>query len=258
MNGTDKIVLFSQLNKKLETYRSGHNGAHSKCVCPPGHEGSNPSVSVSEKRNPLTVEFRFFIMAQIRARMRIRPYESKFFLLNLLYAIFLQFTIGMCFLCRLSQEGNEVIQMNYEKIIKDTLDSFGVHRSYTGYNYVTYGLLLILENKDRMDCITKLLYPDIASFFHTSWNCVEKNIRTVVNSIWDSQNTELLNIIFNKSAKDKKPANKEFFKYMYDYIVKISDDALISECRICIRCPISNQYCETLNLFCKKLLDSMK
>ncbi len=29
----------------METYRSGHNGAHSKCVSPPGHEGSNPSVS---------------------------------------------------------------------------------------------------------------------------------------------------------------------------------------------------------------------
>ena len=33
----------------METYRSGHNGAHSKCVCPPGHEGSNPSVSAIEK-----------------------------------------------------------------------------------------------------------------------------------------------------------------------------------------------------------------
>src|SRR5699024_7498844 len=32
----------------METYRSGHNGAHSKCVCPPGHEGSNPSVSVKK------------------------------------------------------------------------------------------------------------------------------------------------------------------------------------------------------------------
>ena len=32
-----------------ETYRSGHNGAHSKCVCPPGHEGSNPSVSALMK-----------------------------------------------------------------------------------------------------------------------------------------------------------------------------------------------------------------
>ena len=33
-----------------ETYRSGHNGAHSKCVCPPGHEGSNPSVSAGFRR----------------------------------------------------------------------------------------------------------------------------------------------------------------------------------------------------------------
>ena len=30
----------------MELYRSGHNGAHSKCVSPSGHEGSNPSVSV--------------------------------------------------------------------------------------------------------------------------------------------------------------------------------------------------------------------
>ena len=29
----------------METYRSGHNEAHSKCVSPPGLEGSNPSVS---------------------------------------------------------------------------------------------------------------------------------------------------------------------------------------------------------------------
>ena len=35
---------------KKETYRSGHNGAHSKCVCPPGHEGSNPSVSAGFRR----------------------------------------------------------------------------------------------------------------------------------------------------------------------------------------------------------------
>lgn len=148
--------------------------------------------------------------------------------------------------------------MNYEKIIKDTLDSFGVHRSYTGYNYVTYGLTLIIEDKDRMDCITKLLYPDIASFFRTSWNCVEKNIRTVVNSVWESHNTELLNLIFNRSAKNKKPTNKEFFKYMYDYILRSSDECVMPESSLCICCPISNEYCETLELFCMKLLKMMK
>ena len=31
----------------METYRSGHNGAHSKCVCPHGHVGSNPTFSAS-------------------------------------------------------------------------------------------------------------------------------------------------------------------------------------------------------------------
>ena len=33
----------------LEMYRSGHNGAHSKCVSPPGHVGSNPTVSAHKK-----------------------------------------------------------------------------------------------------------------------------------------------------------------------------------------------------------------
>ena len=40
--------------------------------------------------------------------------------------------------------------MNYEKVIINTLDSFGVSRSYTGYNYVVYGLLLILEDSERI------------------------------------------------------------------------------------------------------------
>ena len=38
--------MFSTYNLiRMEMYRSGHNGAHSKCVSPPGHEGSNPSIS---------------------------------------------------------------------------------------------------------------------------------------------------------------------------------------------------------------------
>lgn len=32
---------------RLEKYRSGHNEPHSKCGCPPGHVGSNPTFSAS-------------------------------------------------------------------------------------------------------------------------------------------------------------------------------------------------------------------
>ena len=64
--------------------------------------------------------------------------------------------------------------MIYEQIIINTLDSLGVSRSYTGYDYIVHGLLLIIEDQERLDCITKSLYLDIASRFHTSWTCVEK------------------------------------------------------------------------------------
>ena len=43
----------------MELYRSGHNGAHSKCVSPPGHEGSNPSNSAHKPK----LMFRLFCVA---------------------------------------------------------------------------------------------------------------------------------------------------------------------------------------------------
>ena len=102
--------------------------------------------------------------------------------------------------------------MNYEKMIVNILDSFGVNRSYTGHGYVVYGLLLIIEDPERLELITKSLYLNIAKHYNTNWSCVEKNIRTIVNCVWDSHNTQLLEIIFNKSNRDKKPTTKEVLK----------------------------------------------
>ena len=144
--------------------------------------------------------------------------------------------------------------MNYEKIIINTLDSFGVSRSYTGYNYVVHGLLLILEDDERIECITKTLYLDIAKYFHTNWTCVEKNMRTIVNCVWNSHNVELLEIIFNRTNRNKKPTNKEFLKYMYDYITRFDNEVLIADRRIPMICPVSNAYCEALSTFYIKLL----
>lgn len=143
--------------------------------------------------------------------------------------------------------------MNYEKVIVNTLDSFGVSRSYTGYNYVVYGLLLTLEDEERIECITKTLYLDIAKHFHTSWNCVEKNMRTIVNCVWASHNMELLEIIFHKSYRSKKPTNKEFLKYMYDYVMQVNCEIVSTDKFFPGICPISNTYCEALSSFYLKL-----
>lgn len=139
--------------------------------------------------------------------------------------------------------------MNYEKLIVNILDSFGVNRSYTGHSYVVYGLSLIIEDPERLELITKSLYLDIARHYKTSWSCVEKNIRTIVNSIWYSHNTELLDIIFNKSNRDKKPTNKEFLKCLYDYIMYAHEDLTVADRLISVICPISKRHCEALSTF---------
>ena len=148
--------------------------------------------------------------------------------------------------------------MNYEKIIINTLDSFGVSRSYTGYNYVVHGLLLILEDDERIECITKTLYLDIAKYFHTNWTCVEKNMRTIVNCVWNSHNVELREIIFNRTNRNKKPTNKEFLKYMYDYIMQAGSEVQIADRYIPVVCPISNSYCAALSAFYVRLSRMIK
>ena len=47
----------------MESYRSGHNGAHSKCVCLNGHEGSNPSLSGYKDRSSYELRSFFYSFA---------------------------------------------------------------------------------------------------------------------------------------------------------------------------------------------------
>ena len=143
--------------------------------------------------------------------------------------------------------------MEYKRMIVDTLDYLGVNKSYLGYDYVVYGMLLTLKDKEYATYITKSLYLDIAKHFDTSWNCVEKNIRTVVNAVWNSENVELLELIFKKSSGAKKPTNKEFFRYMYEYITYIYKNCEREEGWLRVVCPVSNEYCEALDSFCVKL-----
>ena len=102
--------------------------------------------------------------------------------------------------------------------IKSTLDKLIAARTSLGYDYIVYGLLLINEDQTRVSNITKALYIDIAAHYETSWSCVEKNIRNTVNAIWTAENKTILEMIFNRTHMDRKPTNKEFFEYLYDFI----------------------------------------
>ena len=48
-----KITLASDKKERMERYRSGHNEAVLKTVCPQGHVGSNPTLSVYDIRHKI-------------------------------------------------------------------------------------------------------------------------------------------------------------------------------------------------------------
>ena len=82
----------------------------------------------------------------------------------------------------------------YEIAIMETLKSLGASKTYVGYDYVLFGLILLFQDKRKITGIVKSLYIEIADYYETTWNCVEKNIRWLVKQIW----TKIMTVYYIK------------------------------------------------------------
>lgn len=99
------------------------------------------------------------------------------------------------------------------KEIHELVRSMGIHATYKGYNYIIHALCLAQEDERRLLYITKQLYPLIAAKFNTSVQCVERNIRTVINSCWKDQQ-ELVQDACPYTLK-LRPSTSEFLDILY-------------------------------------------
>ena len=99
--------------------------------------------------------------------------------------------------------------MNYEREISNQLRRLGVNNSYVGFRYTIYGVARTIHDP------TLLAY--IAVHYQTSVGCVERNIRTLINTIWLHGDKKLLNEIFNFELS-QKPRNGAFIDALANYI----------------------------------------
>lgn len=136
----------------------------------------------------------------------------------------------------------------YERVIVETLKSLGASKTYVGYDYVLFGLILLFQDQRKITGIVKSLYIDIADYYETTWNCVEKNIRWLIRYIWITDNDDLLRIIFNKTSADPRVTNKEFFRDMYEYIYNQFDEQSTISAELV--CPITRKYCKAFTDYC--------
>ena len=100
------------------------------------------------------------------------------------------------------------------------LHEVGVPAHIKGYQYVREAIIIVVQNMDAINAVTKVLYPEVAKRFNTTPSRVERAIRHAIEVAWDRGDLETLQSYFGytvNSAKGK-PTNSEFIAMIADRI----------------------------------------
>ena len=96
--------------------------------------------------------------------------------------------------------------------------SLGIPAHIKGYQFLREAIKLVIEQPDRINRITKELYPAIARRFNTSSSKVERAIRHAIEVAWSRGRIDTLNCAFGcrVAIPEEKPTNGEFIALVAD------------------------------------------
>jgi len=109
-------------------------------------------------------------------------------------------------------------QENLEALVTNVIHEVGVPAHIKGYQYLREAIMMVVNDIDIINQITKQLYPDIAFKYHTTPSRVERAIRHAIEVAWGRGQTETVENIFGYtiSAAKGKPTNSEFIAMIAD------------------------------------------
>ena len=109
-------------------------------------------------------------------------------------------------------------QENLEALVTNVIHEVGVPAHIKGYQYLREAIMMVVNNIDIINQITKQLYPDIALKYRTTPSRVERAIRHAIEVAWGRGQAETVENIFGYtiSAAKGKPTNSEFIAMIAD------------------------------------------
>lgn len=107
-----------------------------------------------------------------------------------------------------------------ETVVTDFIHELGVPAHIKGYQYIRSAIMMVVENMDLLNFITKQLYPEIAKAYNTTASRVERAIRHSIEVAWSRGKPEIMNEIFGYTIHTGKgkPTNSEFIAMVADRI----------------------------------------
>ena len=105
-----------------------------------------------------------------------------------------------------------------EVMVTNIIHEIGVPAHIKGYQYLRDGIIMVIDNIEIINQITKQLYPDLAKKYKTTPSRVERAIRHAIEVAWSRGQLETVNNIFGYtiSSNKGKPTNSEFIAMIAD------------------------------------------
>lgn len=103
------------------------------------------------------------------------------------------------------------------KQITDLFNKLGICPTYKGYPYLTYVVLTAVGYHGQPFPCLKNLYVTAGEHFGVSSSIIEHDIRTLVRSYWNQDNSATFSRVVHYPVRDKL-TTKEFISIMAEYL----------------------------------------
>ena len=113
---------------------------------------------------------------------------------------------------------NKKSEDNLEALVTNVIHELGVPAHIKGYQYLREAIMMVINDIDIINQITKQLYPEIAEKYKTTPSRVERAIRHAIEVAWARGQADAVENIFGYtiSAAKGKPTNSEFIAMIAD------------------------------------------
>ena len=105
-----------------------------------------------------------------------------------------------------------------EAQVTKIIHQVGVPAHIKGYQYLRTAILMVIEDSEVINGVTKILYPTVAKKYGSTASRVERAIRHAIEVAWDRGDVDVLNGFFGYTVQNSrgKPTNSEFIALIAD------------------------------------------
>lgn len=121
--------------------------------------------------------------------------------------------MAICFFVPDQEKESLNIPLTAERLLR----SLGVTGKLIGFRYTVYMVEQVLEDPDRIQLITKRLYPETGQHFGVSAMSVERAVRILIRTCWERSDHSMLEHIAGTSL-ERFPSNSEFIDMLAGYL----------------------------------------